>query len=571
MADIQQLQSPLKPEHIVEIVFRQRWLIIVPICIALTVGLYFTFTLPRTYSAATTILVQAQKVPGNYVRSIVSSNLSERISTISQQIMSQTNLEKIIDQFGLYEDPSAQNMYLEDKIKNLRKRIDVKLSRARSGTDAFTISFKGKEPDRVMRIANTLASFFMDENLKMREAQAVGTSEFLDSELDKTRKRLEEREKALSDYRTRYLGGLPDELETNLRTLDRLQEQLNLRQDALKEAKNTMNVLNTQIAQSQEMAFQSFDDQFSFDDFEEQDPVLESEAAQKLKQAEKAYENILLRYTPKHPDAIKIAKTIEKLKKTVENEQKAFDEAEGADNEPEGEAPPDGADQATPPDTLQNGVENEPSSPFGGGNWAVMQQEMQLNQVKSEIEKIESDITKIEEQMQIYQQRVEDTPKREQELLSLKRDYGNIQDVYSSLLNRKLEAELSVNMEKKQKGEQFRILDHARLPERPISPDVKKLLIFSLAAGLACGGGIVFLLEILEGTIRRDDDIEKKMGVPVIASIPPLKKPGDRTKRRLEWLLFSGSAVYAMMMLAIFLIVNKKGIEKVVEYIKAFV
>jgi uncharacterized protein involved in exopolysaccharide biosynthesis len=87
---------------------------------------------------------------------------------------------------------------------------------------------------------------------------------------------------------------------------------------------------------------------------------------------------------------------------------------------------------------------------------------------------------------------VEETPRRELELQSLNRDYANIRDIYNSLLNRKLEAELSVNMEKRQKGEQFRILDTAKLPEKPITPDVKKYFFLSLVAGLGVAAGIIF-------------------------------------------------------------------------------
>jgi len=553
MAEMQQLQTPLKPDQIIDIIFRQRWFIIIPVCISLTIGLYLTFTLPRTYSASTTILVQAQKVPGNYVQSIITMDISERISTISQQIMSQTNLEKIIDQFGLYEDPGAQNMYLEDKIKDLRKQINVNLSQSRGGADAFTISFTGKEPDLVMRIANTLSSFFMDENLKMREAQAIGTSEFLDSELEKTRKRLVDRGKALGDYRARYLGGLPDELDANLRTLDRLQTQLTEKQAALRDAKSALNALSAQIAQSKQMADQQSGDMFAFDDLEEE-VVSESETAIKLKDAQKAYEATLLKYTEKHPDAIRLANIINKLKKIVEEENR---ESEAQKLEASDEA--NGDDAA---------VEIESPSTE---NFAVMQQDMQLNQLKNESDKIESDILKINESIAVYEKRVEDTPKREQELLSLKRDYSNIQDVFSSLLNRKLEAELSVNMEKKQKGEQFRILDHARLPEKPISPDVRKLLIFSLAAGLGCGGGIIFLLEIMDGSIRRNDDIEKKMGLPILAAIPPLKRPGDRLRNRIHLLVFASFVLYASGVLAVFAVVNLKGVVKVIEFLKSFV
>jgi len=306
MADSFQAPVQIKPDQILDIILRGKWIIIIPLCISLTIGLYMTLTANKTYEASTLILVQAQRVPTNYVRSVVTSTISQRISTISQQILSRSNLEKIIDQFGLYEDAGA--MYLEDKIEGMRKRITVTLGRARRGAESFTISFKGSDPQRVMRIANTIASYFMDENLKVREAQAIGTSEFLDSELGKTRKRLEEREQTLAAYRSKYLGGLPDELDSNLRTLDRLQQQLVAKNTILREMKNSLNMLETQIAQSKEMASQTFDDQFGGFDFEEGDSFGNSENESKLAAARKQYNNLLLRYTERHPDVAKLKK-----------------------------------------------------------------------------------------------------------------------------------------------------------------------------------------------------------------------------------------------------------------------
>jgi len=135
-------------------------------------------------------------------------------------------------------------------------------------------------------------------------------------------------------------------------------------------------------------------------------------------------------------------------------------------------------------------------------------------------------------------------------------------------LNRKLEAELSVNMEKKQKGEQFRILDHARLPEKPISPNVKMLFLLSLAAGLGAGAGIVFLLEFFDNTIRSEEVIEKDLGLTLLARIPPLKKPGQKKKRMLEWTLFTCLSVYAVMFLGFFAILNWKGLDRTINFIK---
>jgi len=200
-----------------------------------------------------------------------------------------------------------------------------------------------------------------------------------------------------------------------------------------------------------------------------------------------------------------------------------------------------------------------------------MQQKTQLAQMQQEIQVIESDIKTIQGNMALYQQRVEQTPQKEQDLLSLKRDYGNIQSVYNSLLDRKLEAELSVNMEKKQKGEQFRILDHARIPEKPITPDVKKLLIFSLASGMAVSGGLIFLLEVFNLSIRKDEDIEIKLGLPILASIPALKYPKDALKKRLEIVFFSFASSYAAGVLFIFVVLNKKGIDRVVNFIKPYI
>ena len=516
-------QSPaqIKPEQIFDILTRRKWLIVVPLCVTLTLGLFLTLTASKTYSSSTTILIQQQSVPSSYVRSVVTSSINDRINTISQQILSRSNLEKIIAQFGLYAD--QKNMYLEDKIEGMRRRINVRIERARHGADAFSISFRGSNPQRVMRIANTLASFFMDENLKVREAQAIGTSEFLETELEKTRKKLEEREKKLSAFRSRYLGGLPDELETNLRTLDRLQEQLVSKNDQLRESRANLNLVEGQInATKKETAAARKAAGVPADGSGD---VYVSETMEKLYLAQKAYDELLTAYTEKHPDVIRAGKNLEKLKNAAAKEQEALEA--GEDKDPE--ALPAVASRTD--DGLSQLI-------------------LSKRQLESDIRQAQEDIRAIEEKMAVYQERVEETPKRELELQSLKRDYNNIRDVFNSLLDRKLEAELSVNMEKKQKGEQFRILDHARLPEKPISPNVKKFLLFSLVAGLGLGAGVIFLLEFFDSAIRRDEQIEDELGLVILASIPHLKGRKDRKKGRLGLILFLLTGFYLAGVLA---------------------
>lgn len=537
MTDPFQSQTQIKPDYIIDVLIRGRWFLIVPLCISLTLGLGMTLTANKTYEAGTMILVQPQRVPINYIKSVVSSSIGERISTISQQVLSRSNLEQIIEQFGLYEN--SRGMYQEEKIEALRKQIKVKIEHSRGGSEAFSISFTGSEPERVMRIANTLASYFMDENLKVREAQAIGTSEFLDSELEKTKKRLEEKEQNLAAFRATYLGGLPDELESNLRTLDRMQKQVTDKAMLLREVNNSIRQLDSQISSmSATGGSGSGGDDFLSFDFEGSQEGEDSA----LQAAQEKYDALLLRYTEKHPDVKKLKIIIEKLKQNLEA---AKEEKELPSAESEEDILPD--------------MGMDPVAPL----------KAQRAQLVAEANNIQAEVSAIQEKMKIYGQRVEDTPKRELELQSLTRDYGNIQGVYNSILDRKLEAELSVNMEKKQKGEQFRILDHARLPEKPISPNVKMMFLLSIAGGLGLGGGILFLKELLTfSVIRRDDQIDTLLGLPILASIPPLEKPNSRTKKKIEWVMFICCCSYSAVFLAFFAILNHKGLDRTMNFIK---
>ncbi|MBU2429550.1 MAG: protein GumC, partial [Proteobacteria bacterium] len=256
-------------------------------------------------------------------------------------------------------------------------------------------------------------------------------------------------------------------------------------------------------------------------------------------------DDLLLKYTEKHPEVIKLTKSVAKL------EEKIAKEAEEKKNQaPEGTA--------------------EKFAPISNNN-VLAQHEFNLRQLENDVVNIQRNILQIQETMKVYQKRVEDTPKREQELQSIQRDYNNIRDSYNSLLARRLEAELAVNMEKKQKGEQFRIIDYARLPEKPISPDVRKLFMFSVAIGLGISGGIIFLLEFLNPVIRREEQIEIEIGLPILASIPPLGRPGEKTQKRIELILFSLVSMYASAVLLGFALLNLKGIEKTVEFVKPYI
>jgi polysaccharide chain length determinant protein (PEP-CTERM system associated) len=378
-----------------------------------------------------------------------------------------------------------------------------------------------------MRVANGLATYFMDENLKVREAQAIGTSDFLEDERATTKKRLVETEKKVRDYRQRYMGELPEQLETNLRVIDRLQMQLNEKQISMRDERNRLTILENQIKESQQLAGIG-------------EGPLDVETSTDLNRLRLKLEDMRSRYTDSHPDVIRLKNRIIELETALAGEE-----------------------EKTTGGSFTVGSRMVPRS----GDFKT-----QRAQILVEIKNLESEINKIIKDINFYQQRVEKTPRREEELSSLMRDYKLIQDSYNSLLNRKLEAEIAVNMERKQKGEQFRILDSARSPNKPVSPDMKKLFLIVTFAGLSIGCGLVLLLDYLDTSLRQPEEYEAELEIPVIATIPRVLHPSDIRGQRFNFAFSVFSIMIAGVLFAGFAVLTIiKGVDPTLEYVRRFV
>ncbi|MBU4319252.1 MAG: protein GumC [Proteobacteria bacterium] len=518
MADEKQ---SIQIRYYLSLALKHRWFIVLPFIISMVIGIYLAFTLPKIYSAQTLILVEPQTVPTNYVQSIVSSDIESRINTISQQIMSRTNIEKIMSEYHLLEGPQYEKMYQEDKLDQIRRQISVDVTQSKNardkGADSFLVSFQGPDPQKVMNVANALASYFIDENLKVREEQATGTSDFLENEKAAMLKRLEEVEKALQAYRTEHMGELPEQLTSNLSILSRLQDQLNRLEERLSNAKNRMAVLREQAIATQA-----------------QGGTANSGPAEtsNLEQLKSQLMVIQAKYTELHPDVVKTKKLIADLEDNLSKQAGQSNETPGLSSQ-----------------TKRN----------------VYPLSKQNQEGELEIRSIMTDIAGITNEIKLYEQRVETTPKREQELMSLTRDYNNMLESYKSLSNRKIEAEISVNMEKKQKGEQFRIIDSAKLPERPISPNMKRLFLLFVALGIGSGCGIVFLMDIMNTSFKNKEEVESYTNLPVLATVPVLVKPRIEKLRKISNGFCLVSALFSFGLFAVFAFITVQGIERSVE------
>lgn len=542
--------SPFTLEDAFRVLLRRHWLIIIPFCIAVIAGIVLAVKLPRIYRATTLILVEPQRVPKEYIQPVVDFDIGARINIISQQIKSRTNLEKVLEEFNLYTGPKYDRWFMEDKILKLRESIlvDVPKRRRNESLNAFTIEFEGEDPLKIMRVTNALASYFIDENLKTREAHAVGTSDFLSEELETMKNNLIQLEEKLKNYRIRYMGSLPEQLETNLRILDRFQQQRMEKEQSLREARNTLIILDKQIAEA--AAAQDAEPVYVVDASMTPDggPV-SLERGNKpahLDQLKNDLKILETKYTDAHPDIKRLRRLIADLEKQKE--------AEAAAAGPQTE-----------------GVYAEPPAHLTPQSKYQMLLANRRMEIEKEIQTLEEDIRRINKATRVYEKGVEETPKREQELLTIKRDYENVKATYNSLLNRKLEAAIAVNMEKKQKGEQFRIIDPAKIPQNPIKPDMRKLFLLVVAAGLGAGIGLVLLAETQDKSFRRKKEIETLLEIPVMAVVPVLRRPGEVFLRRLKWVLGVCGAGACVVLVLLFFAITQLGLETTLFYVRQYV
>ena len=272
----------------------------------LIAGIYLAVALPKKFQAETLILIEPQRVSDNYVQAIVSNDLESRIATIKEMILSRTNLFKIIENFNLFNRPEYAGMFLDEKIEVMRKRTTVDIvSDGGRTANAFKIAFQGEEPRKVMQVANAMAALVIDQNLKVRESQATGTVEFLEQERAKMRRKLEEVEAALKDFREKHMGELPDQLPSNLMVLERLQQQLSDKQKSLRDEKNRLGSLENQLQFAREQAAMTVTAPAAT---ENREPTTLEGLRQQLA-------DYRIRYTPQHPDVIRLQRKIEELEK----------------------------------------------------------------------------------------------------------------------------------------------------------------------------------------------------------------------------------------------------------------
>jgi succinoglycan biosynthesis transport protein ExoP len=526
---------------------RKRYFIIPALVIAL-VALLISRLLPAIYESSSTILIEEQQIPPDFVRSTVTGFADQRIQSLTQQILSRVKLREIIKQFNLYPELRKTKTHgeiigiMRDNIKlnTISAEVAGRHGHGQTGvTIAFSIAYRGKDPGMVQKVAGTLASLYLEQNLKTREAQAQSTTKFLEAEL----KELQERIKGLGDKITTFKekndGLLPEQQSFNRSQAESLDSQIKQIDTNLRNAEERKIYLQGQIATVNPEA-----------------STLEPRGSPsaRLKALELKLVDLRAKFSDDYPDVRKTRREIAELKKMVgqtggsesmRRQKLAQLKTELA--EKQGKY----SDHYPEVKRLKNEIahlEQEPA-PGGspakpgsqGGNPAYINLATQIKAAETDIASLRTQQAALQKKLQMYRQRIENAPKVEQTYLALMRDYQNASQKYQDIMNKILEARIAEGLEEHQKGEKFTLIDPASRPQKPVSPNRGLILLSGIFLGMVVGLGTVALAEHLDHSVKSSDELARLTGLPILGSIIRIKTNEDinqaRRKQRMVWAL----------------------------------
>src|SRR5580704_9854029 len=475
---------------------RRWWIVAIPAIIFPIIGFGITFLVQPQYVSQTLVLVEQQKVPESYVKAVVTEDLSGRLATMKEQILSRSRLQPIIERFNLF---ASGKMSMDDRIDMTRKNIGItpiqsEIART-NGLPGFFISFKANDARTAQLVCGEIQSLFVSENLNDRAASAAGTTEFLAAQLADAKTKLDEQDARLAKFQQTYVGKLPGAEQSNINMLTTLNTQLDASTQAISRMEQNRAYAESMMTLQQQNLPSAATEHGGMGQ-----SALQAELQSLLTQEA----DLTSHYTDDYPDV----KTVRR--KIAEVRQKIAD------------APPPAA--TTPLSTTAKSTDSVNMQQF----------RLQLKAMDQEIALKKRDQAAIQAQLHLYQERVASSPEVEEEYKAITRDNATAQLSYTDLLKKMQEAKMAVDLEKRQQGEQFRVMDEPNLPEAPSSPKRQVFVAGGLGAGLGLGLLIVALLEYMDTALRTERDIWSFTKLPTLGIIA-FTGDADAIKPKRKW------------------------------------
>ncbi len=463
-----------------DLFFRRKIFIFAILLLSLPIGLGIYLTTPKEYQSSSLLSYQRQGISPNKLSPDVESKIRDIVNTLTQIVTSRTNLEKIIKDLDLYHE-QRNILPIEDVIDIFRKKILV----APSGVgEVFTVSYSGRDPDKVVRVTNALAAQFIEENLKYRQERATDTSSYTSQELQMAKKVMDAQDEAMRDYKLQNYNEMPEHREANISRLTALQGQYQGKQESIQDLERTLVLIQDQMNNRRMLIQQSVE------------PVVngtEANSKQTLANLRSDLDRLLLKYTDKHPEIVRLRKLIDKMEIETASENPGNNE-------------------------FSNG--SRPNVQDVGYDRILMQLETQQKGVRLNIAKVENEKDQLQKRIEQVEKWVAAAPIRETEWTSLTREYGQLKKHYDYLVGQNLQAESMLNLEERQKGSQFKIEDPAINSGKPVKPDFLKIMGISALSGLGLGLALTLLLDFFDASFRDPETLEPLLGVSLLITIP---------------------------------------------------
>jgi len=418
-------------------------------------------------------------------------------------------------------------------MRNAIKVETVGTSGARGkSVETITISFSHENPMTAMKVTAKLASLFIEENLKVREQLVTGVSEFLERELHDAQKALEAQEQAISQYKSKHIGLLPEQMESNLRALDRLQTNLNATDELIHSLTDKVSLAEKSIKEYEASGTTYGASGTTATSHAGMDPLVG-----RLRELERNLTTLLATgYTETYPDIVETKQEINSVKKQL----------------------------AAKYGDLAKGKEGDAAKTFDP---YLRELKKQRNELRAEVSSVKDRRQRLAAHIREFEQRVEQTPSREQDVMILMRDYENMQKNYQALLDKRLNAHVAENLEKRQKGEQFRVLDPALPNAEPAAPNRMRLLSVALLGSLGLAVVLVALAEKVDSSFHAVDDLRGFSAVPVLVSIPLIVTQTSLRRRRWRMRLAVGAAFMGLVLIVGTGYVAAHGNERLVSFL----
>lgn len=513
-------QRQLMKKYVDLVAYRWR-LISISTLLGLSLGLGYYLSLPKLYQSTTLLSYEAQQInPAKMDPEQGKIRLQDSLATLSELVTSRNSLEKVILQFSLYEE-ARKKVPIEDVIEMMRRNINI--SPSKKG-DVFSVSFEGSSPQQVLRVTNQLASLFIEENLKYREERATETSKYTESELGMSKKVLDEKEQQMRDYKLKYFNEMPDQRQSNFAQLQALLQQRQGLQNSIQELERTKVMAQEQSSMHQRIA--------SFSGQNNSGPLPETDA-DRLQNLKSRLAEISSKYTEGHPEVRRTKQMVAQLEAKI-----------------------------------ASGQGGRAASTAGGASRAALAASLESERLQTQIKQIDinnmqlrEQLAALPEQIAKYQRWIEAAPVREAEWNALTRDYNELRRHYDQLVAQNLQAQSAENIEKNQKGSRFKIVDSARLPEKPFKPNFLKVLGVALALGLGLSFMTVIAIDFVDTSFKDALDLEDFVGVPVICAVPLIEKESEVRRQNIYFRLsVTGVTLFAIGVMTVIGIMWVKGL-----------